>query len=93
MPDEPSGISEISEKRVAELREAEREEERARRREFWGTIATMLGSSAIGCLIIAQGFRVTDRELGEIFVMAGVLVGQVLILVVLVRAWLRQRDG
>jgi hypothetical protein len=88
-PDEPS---EISEQRAAELLEWQREDERARRREFWGTVLAMIGSSALGCLVMAQGFRVTDEELGRIFILAGILVGQSLILGILVRAWLRQRD-
>ena len=87
------GPTEITEERAAELRAWEREEERARRREFRGTVAAMVAGSALGCVIMAQGFRATDREIGEIWVAGGILVGQAAILVVLVRAWLRQRDG
>jgi hypothetical protein len=85
--------SEISEQRAAQLLEWQRDDERERRKEFWGTIVTMIACSAIGCLIMARGFMVEDKELGEIWVGGGILVGQTLILVVLVRAWLRQRDG
>ena len=87
----PLQPSEISEQRAAELLEWQRDDERARRRGFWGTILAMLGSSALGCLIMAQGFRTTDRELGMIFVSGGILVGQVMILLILVRAWLKQQ--
>jgi hypothetical protein len=85
--------SEIDERRAAQLLEWQRDDERGRRREFWGTVAAMIASNLVGLLIMAQGFRVTDKELGEIFIMGGILVGQTLILVILVRAWLRQRDG
>ena len=85
--------SEISEERAAQLLEWQRDDERERRKEYWGTIVTMFACSAIGCLIMARGFMVEDKELGEIWVGGGILVGQTLILIVLVRAWLRQRDG
>ena len=85
--------SEISAERAAQLLEWQRDDERERRKEYWGTIGTMFACSAIGCLIMARGFMVEDKELGEIWVAGGILVGQALILVVLVRAWLRQRDG
>lgn len=85
--------SEIDECRAAELLAWQRDDERVQRREFWGTIAAMIASNLVGLLIMAQGFRVNDRELGEIFIVGGILVGQSLILVILVRAWLRQRDG
>jgi hypothetical protein len=85
--------SEISEERAAQLLAWQREDERARRREFWGTIAAMVASSAIGCVIMAQGWRVTDKALGMIWVSGGILTGQALILAILVRAWLRaQRE-
>lgn len=85
--------SEIPEERAAELLAWQRDAERAERREFWGTIVAMLASNLLGLLIMAQGFRVTDAELGEIFIIGGILVGQTLILIILVRAWLKQRDG
>jgi hypothetical protein len=85
--------SEISEKRAAELMEWQREDERAQRRSFWGTVVSMLASSALGAVIMAQGWRSTDRETGMIWVSGGILAGQGLILVILVRAWLRaQRE-
>ena len=85
--------SEISEERAAQLLAWQREDERARRREFWGTIVAMLACSAIGLVIMAQGWRTTDRELGMIWVSGGILTGQALILAILVRAWLRaQRE-
>ena len=85
--------SDISEERAAQLLEWQREDERASRREFWGTLLAILGSSAIGCVVMAQGFRATDKELGMIWLSGGVLLGQALILVVLVRSWLRaQRE-
>ena len=83
--------SEISEERAAELLEWQREDERASRREFWGTILAMFACSAIGLLVMAQGFRATDEEVGMIWISGGILTGQVLILVVLVRAWLRSQ--
>ena len=86
-----SGPSEISEARAVELLAWQREDERASRREFWGTVLGMLGSSALGCLVMAQGFRATDREIGMIWMTGGILTGQVLILVILVRAWLRRQ--
>jgi hypothetical protein len=85
--------SEISEQRAAQLMEWQREDERERRRTFWGTVLSMIASSAIGCVIMAQGWRTTDRELGLIWVSGGILVGQGLILAILVRGWLRaQRE-
>lgn len=85
--------SEISEKRAAELMEWQREDERAQRRTFWGTVLSMIVSSAIGAVIMAQGWRATDKEIGMIWVSGGILVGQALILAILVRAWLRaQRE-
>jgi hypothetical protein len=86
-----SGPSEISEARAAELLAWQREDERASRREFWGTVLGMLGSSALGCLVMAQGFRATDRAIGMIWMTGGILTGQVLILMILVRAWLRRQ--
>ena len=86
-----SGPLEISEARAAELLAWQREDERASRREFWGTVLAMVGSSALGCLVMAQGFRATDREIGMIWMTGGILTGQVLILVILVRAWLRRQ--
>jgi len=85
--------SEISEKRAAELMEWQREDERARRRSFWITLLSMIASSALGAVIMAQGWRATDAEIGMIWVSGGILVGQGLILAILVRAWLRaQRE-
>ena len=46
---------------------------------------------ALGCVIMAQGWRTTDEELGMIWVSGGILTGQVLILAILVRAWLRRQ--
>lgn len=83
--------SEISEERAAALLAWQREDERARRREFWGTLVAMLASSALGCVIMAQGWRSTDRELGMIWISGGILTGQALILAILVRAWLRRQ--
>lgn len=83
--------SEISEERAAQLLEWQREDERAERREFWGTIVAMFASSAIGLVIMAQGWRSTDEEIGMIWVSGGILTGQVLILAILVRAWLRRQ--
>lgn len=89
----PPAPSEIDERRAAELLGWQRDDERGRRREFWGTIAAMFACNLVGLLVMAQGFRTTDKELGDIFISGGILVGQSLVLVVLVRAWLRQRDG
>ena len=86
-----AGPSEISEARAAELLAWQREDERASRREFWGTLLGMVASSALGCLVMAQGFRATDRDIGMIWVSGGILTGQVLILAILVRAWLRRQ--
>lgn len=83
--------SEISEERAAQLMEWQREDERAQRREFWGTILAMFACNAVGLVIMAQGWRTTDEEIGAIWVSGGILVGQVLILAVLVRAWLRRQ--
>jgi hypothetical protein len=85
------GPSEISEARAAELLAWQREDERARRRDFWGTVLGMVASSALGCLVMAQGFRATDRDIGMMWVSGGILTGQVLILAILVRAWLRRQ--
>lgn len=85
--------TEITEERAAQLLAWQREDERARRREFWGTLLGMVASSALGCLIMAQGWRTTDKSLGMIWVSGGILTGQALILAILVRSWLRaQRD-
>ena len=83
--------TEISEARAAELLAWQREDERAQRREFWGTIVSMFACSAIGLVIMAQGWRSTDAEIGMIWVSGGILTGQVLILAILVRAWLRRQ--
>ena len=86
--------SEISEERAAQLLAWQREDERATRREFWTTVLLMFGSSAIGCLVMAQGFRATDKSIGMLWISGGVLTGQALVLIVLVRAWLRwQREA
>jgi hypothetical protein len=86
----PPVPSEISEQRAAELLAWQREDERARRRTFVRTILAMFASSALGCVIMAQGFRSTDKEIGMMWISGGILVGQALILAILVRAWLRQ---
>ena len=83
--------TEISEERAAQLLAWQREDERAERREFWGTVLGMLASSALGLLVMAQGWRVTDKEIGMIWVSGGILLGQVLILAILVRTWLRKQ--
>ena len=83
--------TEISEERAAQLLAWQREDERAERREFWGTLVGMLASSALGLLVMAQGWRSTDKEIGLIWVSGGILLGHVLILAILVRTWLRRQ--
>lgn len=83
--------SEISEERAAQLLAWQREDERARRRDFRGTVLSMLACSVVGCVIMAQGWRATDEEIGMIWVSGGILTGQGLILAILVRAWLRRQ--
>lgn len=85
--------TEISEERAAQLLAWQHEDERVQRREFWGTLLALIGAGALGCAVVAQGFRVTDRDVGQIWVSGGMLLGDALILLILVRMWLRrQRD-
>lgn len=82
------------EQRAAQLAEDERGFRRRRlARACWRALG-FFGSCAAGWAFIALSFHTSDREWGEIYMLAGLLVGNVGIVATLLLAWLRaQRDG
>lgn len=82
------------EERAAQLVEDERGFRRRRLvRALWRTLG-FFGSCAAGLAFIALSFRTSDRGWGEIWMLTGVLVGNVGIMLTLFLAWRRAaRDG
>jgi hypothetical protein len=82
------------EERAAQLAEDERGFRRRRVvRALWRALG-FFGSCALGLVFVAFAFRTSDPEWGQIFLLTGVLVGNVGIMLTLFLAWRRaQRDG
>ena len=83
--------SEISAERAEQLMAWQREDARIRRRTYVRRILAMFASCLCGLLVMAQAFRVTDRALGEALLSAGVAVGWIGVVGVLVHAWVREQ--
>lgn len=81
--------TEIGEERAAQLLAWQREAERDERRTLVRTCLAMFASTALGLFIMAFGFTARDAETGRIWILGGITVGNVLVLLILVRAWLR----
>lgn len=71
---------------------AEREAERASRWRFVRALVECAGSSLAGLVIMGTAFAVTDRQTGEILLLAGMIVGYSGCTWALARAYLRAEE-
>jgi len=71
---------------------AERDEERDRRWRFVRVLLECAGSSLVALVIIGTAFAVTDRQMGEILLLTGMIVGYSGCTYALARAYLSAEE-
>lgn len=72
---------------------AEREVERDARRRLVRACVEVVAGCVLGMVIMSFAFRVTDAELGEILLLAGMVVGYAAMAVALGRAFLAAKNA
>lgn len=72
---------------------AEREVERDARRRLVRACLEVVAGCVLGMVIMSFAFRVTDVQLGEILLLAGMVVGYAAMAVALARAYLAARNA
>lgn len=93
-PYRPPGIVAQRERRAAELKVDEAYVRREHRRALWISSASCLGGMLAGLALMAWGFHVNDRELGQSLMFAGLFGGQAIVLFVLARFYVvGERNG
>ncbi len=81
------------EQRAAELQRAERQARRAEWKLYVFAIGQCFVATLAGCAVAGAAFATTDRELGEILRLSGMIISWTGNLVALGRLWVRIDQG